>query len=280
MSNLAKKIVAGLILAFYLPACASNSHHIHSNDSSDYSFTSGEVSLGKQIHNYIISKMPVYENPQVNQYVQTIGKRLATFAKRKNLPYQFIILQDERIYATSAPGGFVYITTGFILFSENEAELAAVLAHEIGELQMKDPRFSRTKSIVEKVIAGGAMAAPLFGNLGVLAVLGVVGMYALINEEDAQEKRLLKADKTALYLLTDAGEDPQGLIDVCHKLLNASPRNLMYLYDYYQTRPVTESRIKKLESHFTSLPLQNKTFTTNRSYFLDMLKSLRFTSTT
>ena len=281
MSKSTKKIIAVLILAFYLPACASNSRQIHSDHAPGQTpLNTEELALGRQINDYIISKIPVYDNPEAVQYIQTIGKHLAAFAKRRDLSYQFIILKDERIYATSAPGGFVYITTGFLVFLENEAELAAVLAHEIGELQIKDPRFSRTRAVMEKVITGGAMVAPIFGNFGALAVLGLVGMYALMDQGDAQAKRLLKADKMALKLLTSAEEDPQGLIDVCYKLLNASPRDLMYLYDYYQTRPVTESRIKKLESNFTSLPLRDKTFTTNRNYFLGTLKSLRLPLTT
>lgn len=234
-----------------------------------------EIRLGQQIYEQIISKMSVYDNAVVSEYVAGIGKHLARFAKRKDLPYQFIILRDDRVYATSAPGGFVYVTTGFLSFLNNEAELAAVLAHEIGELQFKDPRLSRLKRIMEQVITGGSAIAPIFGNVGALALIGLVGMYAMVDRSQSVDKRVCQADQIALHLLVDGDEDPQGLIDVLHKCLKASPKELMYLYDYYQSRPVTETRLRKLEAVFGSLDLEGRNFNANRDRFMIATKSLR-----
>ena len=271
-----KKIITYAVLAFYLVGCASNSHRIRTQTSEERtSYDSEEVSLGKQIHEYIVSKMPVYDNAEISKYVRDFGKRLTQFAKRKDLPYQFIILRDDRIYATSAPGGYVYITTGFLSFLNNEAELAAVLAHEVSELQWKDPRLSRTKALMEKMIASSAAVAAVFGNAGALVILSMIGVYAVMDRGSSQEKRLYKADKLALHLVTEAGEDPQGMIDLSERLLNASSQELMYLYDYYQTRPMTEARLKKLEDEFKSLPLGWKTFYTNYRPYLHMTESLR-----
>ena len=79
-------------------------------------------------------------------------------------------LYSEKIYATSAPGGFVYVTTGMLTYLENEAELAGILAHEIGEQQFKDPRFSKIQKGIEHMTHGVALVGPLFGQIGALAV--------------------------------------------------------------------------------------------------------------
>ncbi len=276
MTRSLKQTTAALLIVIYLSACASNSRSIQ-NSSPQSSYSMEEVMLGKQIHEYIISKMPACENPQVLTYIQGVGKKLAKFAKRQDLPYQFIVLQDERIYATSSPGGFVYLTTGAILFAQNEAELAAILAHEIGELQFKDPRFSHTKSLMKKVITGGAVVAPIFGSIGALALIGLVGAYTYMDRGNIQEEHLYKSDKIALKLLHDAEEDPQGLVDFLRRLLNATPKELMYLYDYYQTRPVSEARLTKLEQAFSALPFGERSFNTNRNDFLKITEPLRLT---
>ncbi|MBI4387995.1 MAG: M48 family metalloprotease [Candidatus Omnitrophica bacterium] len=271
-----KRQIAIFVSILYLSGCVSRPQ-IHSTSSGqEYgSLTQDEIALGRQINELIISKMAVYEHPVISEYVNKIGKNLAQFAKRQDLPYQFIILRDDRIYATSAPGGFVYITTGFISSLDNEAELAAILAHEIGELQFKDPRLSRLKRMMEKVVTGGAVVAPLFGTVGALALIGLVGTYALVDRGNNFEKRVIQADRVALQLLTEADEDPQGLVDLLYKCLRASPKQLAYLYDYYQSRPVTQARFEKLEQSFRSLDLEGRSFSVNRDRFIVATKPLR-----
>ena len=102
-----RKFVAAILIPIYFSGCSVRSHFPRSaRGESIMQSSAGEVALGKQIHEYIISKIPVYNSPAVFGYVSKIGENLSIFAKRKNLSYQFIILRDDRIYATSTPGGF------------------------------------------------------------------------------------------------------------------------------------------------------------------------------
>jgi len=96
------------------------------------------------------------------------------------LVYRFTILYDEKIYATSAPGGYIYLTTGMLNFLQNEAELASVLAHEIGRLQYKDPRFTQSDDVLNAATQAGASIAPMFGPIGSLASLGLVLLQAYV----------------------------------------------------------------------------------------------------
>ncbi len=107
-----------------------------------------EKQIGEQIHQTIMSSFYPYTEPRANEYIGKIGGDLSKQAARNELDYRFIVLYSDKIYATSSPGGYVYITTGMIYFLGNEAELAAVLAHEIAQLQYKDPKVSVGRKVL------------------------------------------------------------------------------------------------------------------------------------
>src|SRR3989338_7752892 len=86
---------------------------------------------------------------------------------------RFIVLEDDRIYATQAPGGYVYITIGFFKFLASEIELAGILAYEIGMLQYRDPRLSKLKKALDLLLQTGSYVGPAFGSIGALSVLGL-----------------------------------------------------------------------------------------------------------
>lgn len=235
-----------------------------------------EIAIGEQIHAQILSSFYPYTDPKVVSYLNEVGKSLAESAERKDLPYRFTLLYNDKIYATSAPGGFVYITTGFIYFLENEAQLAAVLAHEIGQLQEKDPKLSKSRKILEAVTRGGTMIGPAFGEIGVLAALGLV-MIQAVHEKNQRSpaERLLDADRRALHYMVKAGYDPQGMVDLFYKFLHAGRDAAPYFYDYYQSRPITMERFQSLNEKFAQLPLQGEIFSTHHKRYEEMTQGVR-----
>lgn len=274
LNQLLRKILSISLILSLLTGCTPFSRRHGSSAASISAEDEQEIAIGRQIHESIISRMPVYGNQATNDYVRKIGQGFVPFVARRNLPYHFSVLNDTRIFATSAPGGYIYITTGFIAFLDNEAELAGVLAHEMGELQHRDPQFSIAIKMLEKTIAASSMVAPVFGSIGALAMLGLVGIHSMVSGEPNKTKRLEKADELALQYMLKAGQDPQGLFDAYYKILNASPRELMDLFDYQQSRTVTLSRIEQLENFYLKIPLEKQVFETNRNRFLFMTKPL------
>jgi predicted Zn-dependent protease len=237
---------------------------------------SQETAIGEQIHSQIVSTFYVYTEPQMVAYLNRIGSSLAKNAKRQDLPYRLTLLYNEKIYATSAPGGHIYLTTGMVNFLENEAQLAAVIAHEIGELQYRDPRLSRSQKALEGITQVGAAVAPAFGQIGMLAVLGLILVNAAVDAaEKTLEERLLESDHRAMSYLLKAGYDPQALLDVFYKFLKADSKDIPYFYDYYQARPITEHRVLTVQQEFLKLPLQNKSLTTNPKGFQEMTKGIK-----
>lgn len=235
-----------------------------------------ETAIGEEINRSILSAFHPYTEPKLTGYVEKIGDSLAEHAERSDLHYRFTVLYDDKIYAASAPGGFVYLTTGMLFFLENEAELAAVLAHEIGELQYKDPKLSASKKILKQVTEAGAMIAPAFGPFGMLAALGFAGVHAVSEgSEKTPEQRVLAADRRALNYMVQAGYDPQGMIDLFYKFSSAKKEIMPYFLDYYQSRPITPERAAALQKRFAQLPLDGRNFDVHREQYMEMTKGVR-----
>ena len=255
--------------------CAHHSKNQPGIQNSANDSVTHEEEMGRQIHQAILSSFHVYTEPRVVGYVTRVGRSLAKKADRQDLVYRFTVLYDDRLYATSAPGGFVYITTGFINFLQNESELAAVLAHEIATVQFHDPRLSRARKAAGLLAQGGIIAAPFLGPIGSLAAGGIVLLSALSERNASSEVRIKKADRKALHYMIEACEDPQGYVDVLGRLLNPPPGWSPYLYDYTSSHPATLDRFQDVMKAFDKLPLQGRNFDVHRGRYLELTKGIR-----
>ena len=266
-----KRIVALVLALLILNSCAHQSSTI--TDSSHYSKV--ETELGEAIHRQILQTIPVYKGKELNLYVQSIGQKLASTAGRKDLSYRFVILDDERIYATHAPGGYVYITTGFFRFLLSEIELAGILAQEVALLQYKDPRLSKAKKAFDLFIRTGSYVGPAFGSIGALSVVGL----ALIGNFASRDKSLLErtrdADKKGFRYMLESNYDPQGLIDPLRRMTDPRSPYRAYLYDYLQSHPISPERFQKLDMEFAKLSFEGKQFDAHREIYLTMTESVR-----
>ncbi len=257
-----------LIVCVLLSGCATNS-------SKDLSFFEHEQVIGDKIHAQILSTFQVYDEPYLVSYTRELGESITIHAKRQ-LPYRFTILASEKIYATSSPGGYVYVTTGMINYLDNEAELAAVLAHEIAQLQARTLQITRGKKILRVLLHGTALAAPFFGPIGAVAIAGVMATDVLMKGAVPNpDKKMFIADKKAMQYMVEAGYDPQSYLDVMKKCFHATERLKPYFQDYYQSRPMTEERMAKALKQFNGLDLVGKQLSTNYQTYQEVTKGVR-----
>ena len=253
-----------LITSLILSGCASHPD----KTSNHFSGSSKEAEAGEAIHDKILDGFQPYSDPQINEYVQSVVTKLSTHAKRKNLNYRVMILSDERIYAISAPGGEIYITTAFLGFINNEAELAAVLGHEIGELQFLNPQFNPVRKTLDGVTKVGSMVGPIFGQFGALASLGLVGLHAAYARDPDLETRVISSDRWVMRAMLEDGYDPQALVDVLTHFAKYDRQLLSMFYDYYQSRPITVKRVNTANAEFKKLNLEGR----NLETFFDRYK--------
>ena len=93
-----------------------------------------EIEQGREYHPQIIKTYGVYDDAELQKYVDRIGQELAANSHRANLQFHFTVLDSEEINAFALPGGYIYVTRGIMAYLDSEAELAGVLGHEIGHV--------------------------------------------------------------------------------------------------------------------------------------------------
>ncbi|MDZ8224710.1 M48 family metallopeptidase [Nostoc sp. ChiVER01] len=201
-----------------------------------------EVDLGKQINKELVgSEVRLYRNPEVNRYVEQVGRRLAANSDRPDLPYTFQVVQDESINAFATLGGYVYVHTGLLKTADNEAELASVLAHEIGHIGGKHV----VKQMQQKALESGLLtAAGLDRNTAVQ--IGV----QLARDLPRSRSNEFEADQRGLRTLTRTGYAQSAMVSFMQKLLKQGGSAPTFL----STHPGTSDRIDALRRAINSQP--------------------------
>jgi len=122
----------GLLIVWLLSACAVNP----ATGGRDFVLMSEneELALGRQYSQQVMKQYRAYDNASLQQYVQAIGEKVARVSHRKNLFYRFTLLDSTEVNAFALPGCYIYITRGLLIYLKSDAELAAVLGHELGHV--------------------------------------------------------------------------------------------------------------------------------------------------
>ncbi|MEH2357788.1 M48 family metallopeptidase [Nostoc sp.] len=213
-----------------------------------------ETDIGKQINQQILgSQVRLYRNSEVNSYVEQIGRRLVASSDRPNLPFTFQVVEDDAINAFATLGGYVYVHTGLLKAADNEAELASVIAHEIGHIGGRH----LVKQMRQKAIASGlASASGLDRNTAVN-----IGVELALNRPRSRQDEF-DADQRGLRTLTRAGYAQSGIVSFMQKLLKKGGSTPTFL----STHPGTSDRIDGLRRAINSQPSNGKYGLDNASY--------------
>ena len=117
-----------------------------------------EKRVGREEHPKILQQFGgAYDDPALRRYVTGIGKNLAARSELPNLKFTFTILNSEQVNAFALPGGYVYVTRGLLALAGSEAELAGVMAHEIGHVTARHSARRYSRSVAFGLGAAGGM---------------------------------------------------------------------------------------------------------------------------
>jgi predicted Zn-dependent protease len=177
-----------------------------------------EVALGRSEDPKVRERYGVYDDARLQQYVSDVGQRLARVSHRPGIAYQFLVVDSPDVNAFALPGGYVYITRGLMAYLGSEAELAAVLGHELGHVTA---RHSVQQMSAATAASVGAAVLQIFvpqarGTLGdnVINLLG----NALLSGYGREHE--LEADRLGAEYLARSGYDPQAMVRVVGVLKN------------------------------------------------------------
>jgi predicted Zn-dependent protease len=200
-----------------------------------------EVQMGQQIEQQLLRQgYRLYSDPQLSAYVTQVGQRLARESKRPNIPYQFQLLQDQSINAFATMGGFVYVTTGLLNAADNEAQLASVMAHEVGHIEGQHV----LKQMRETALAQGLLSA---AGLDRNAAASIGTELAFKRPRSRQDE--FDADQRGLQILTRAVYEPTAMPVFMGKLLNQRSGSSLL-----STHPAVRDRIASIQIAIQSLP--------------------------
>lgn len=216
-----------------------------------------EYYIGRSVAASVFDKYDEYDSEEANEYLASLGNVLAFFSEKPSVyaGYSFQILDNDELNAFATPGGHIFVTRGMLRLARNEAELAAILAHEIAHVQeshgLQSIRTSRiTAALTSAAITGAQLASnEEIGELtevfedsidDVTQTLFTAG-YSRSSEEEA--------DLAALEILNAAGYDPRALgsfLEQMQEHWNSDGPG------FAQTHPSPESRIEVFEDDVSS----------------------------
>lgn len=204
------------LIVLTLAACAKNPV----TGSNDFVMVSEsqEIAIGRQNDEQIKKQYKVYGSKALQDYVNGVGQRIAKQSHRPDLQYHFTVLDTPDINAFALPGGYVYITRGIMAYLNSEAELAAVLGHEIGHVTAR--HGVRQQSAAQAANIGMTIASifvPQVNSVGAQNLANVVSG-ALLSGYGREHE--LEADRLGADYLTRTDYDPKAIITVIGVLKN------------------------------------------------------------
>lgn len=220
-----------------------------------------ERSLGEAIMSQGRRDPTYVDDPELSQYLTTMGRKLAAFAPGAVPEVEMFGVRDPEINAFAMPGGFIGINTGLIVSSGSESELAAVVAHEIGHVVQRHIARGMTQQSQNGMLMlaslAGALLAALAGGGGNLAMgVAAFGQAAAINRQlgfsrDAERE----ADRAGFQMLTKAGYDAEGMSQMFSRLMNASRLNEgAGGGSWASTHPLSIERMSDVQNRVRSVP--------------------------
>jgi beta-barrel assembly-enhancing protease len=211
-----------------------------------------EQQLGDAIAADINARVPLVLDPFVVGYVNRVGHHLAQQSERPDVPYRFYVVNSAMVNAFALPGGHIYVTRGLIHRTENVAELAAVLAHEIGHVAARHGAQS-----LQRELRTGSMVSMLYEIfLGVEpAILEqralTIGGRLWFATHSRQAER--EADKLAIRYMVRSGIDPEGMLTMLEGLVEDELETQQRSVEWFSTHPTTEERLERLRRRVSML---------------------------
>jgi Zn-dependent protease with chaperone function len=209
-----------------------------------------EVQVGQQEAAKLDKQLPLVTDAALNRYIQNLGARLVAVAPGPKYPYTFKIVNQKEINAFALPGGPIHVNLGTIQAADNEAQLAGVMAHEMGHVIMRHSTNMASKQMLYTAplsIIGGVFSKGAVGQLAQMGISFGLGSVFLKYSRDAENQ----ADLVGTGIMHDAGFNPQAMVDFFHKLdEEGGSRGAQFMSDH----PNPGNRAQSVANEIQTLP--------------------------
>src|SRR5215467_2793477 len=241
--------VLGLIVAAVLAYGADNRTKLKPG----FNFFSPQqdVEIGRQSAREAERQQQMLNDRQATSYIESLGKSLARYAPNNNSAYvyQFKVVNDTAINAFALPGGFLYVNRGAITAADNEAQIAGVIAHEIGHVVMRHGTHQVSRAYLAQAplaVLGGVVGGNAIASTNRAVGGGGLNLLFLHYSRDMETQ----ADLIGTQILHDAGYDPKAMVEFFEKIQAESKgRASQFLSDH----PNPTNRISNVQHEIEKL---------------------------
>lgn len=203
----------------------------------------GEWSLGDRLARDLAGRLRLVDDPQAVGYVNQVGGRIVAQTDLANLPWHFHIVEDPEVNAFSVPGGQVYVDTGLIAAADDVAELAGVLAHEVGHEVARQGAEQLSRTYGLKVVASLVLDQNPAVYQRLLTRIADRGDFAKFSREDERA-----ADDLGVVYLSEAGYDPHGMSRIFQVLLADRRSRPDSAARFLSNHPLNEQGIRDVDA--------------------------------
>ena len=276
----AATLIIALSLLSFLTSCAVNPATGSAN--LVLMSESREKEIGLEEHEKVLASMPLFEDEELLAYVREVGNKAAAVSHRPDLEYTFNIIDSPEINAFALPGGYVYVNRGLLTFMNSEAELAAVLSHEIGHITARHAVQQQARGRIAQTAAtvGGFVTAVATGSGYVGSQISeVASIWAQTGLSGFGRENELEADSLAAEYLVRAGYDPAAMIDVITVLKNQEDFNRLVsnnsggYHGLFATHPRNDTRLQQAIAQVSDIS-GNEITQTDNTLFRERLDGL------
>ncbi|PLX96477.1 MAG: peptidase M48 [Desulfuromonas sp.] len=247
--NLSVTLLLSLLLAVSLAGCAVNPVTGRKELAIMEVTVDQEVELGGKAYTQALQKMGgVYPDPALNAYVDRVGQRLARVSHRPELTYRFNVVNESSPNAFALPGGYIAITRGLLVSMEDEAQLAAVLAHEIGHVTARHSVQEIQRSTLMGTTVG--LLGALAGDSGYgQALTRIGGLTADLLGKSYSRDQEYEADALSVDYLARSGYSLNGAVELQQLFLRKfeSGTNPDWVSGLFRTHPFSRDRLTAIE---------------------------------
>ncbi|HDP35405.1 MAG TPA: peptidase M48 [Candidatus Hydrogenedentes bacterium] len=216
--------------------------------------TSEEVQLGQRFAVEVEKQEPVHPDAELQAYVREIGARLAGVSPRQDVAHTFTVIDaPDTVNAFALPGGYTYYYTGLMKICESEAELAAVMAHELAHVAARHHGEMITRQMGMEAISSIILGENPGAAAGIVSQLFSSGVAARFSRMQERE-----ADQLGMDILYRAGYQPEAMITFMQKLLEYDRQRGggQHSLPIFATHPSPEERVQLLQTIIQRYPVE------------------------
>ncbi len=230
-----------------------------------------ELQIGRSIYKSLRDADRIVIDPEVQEYIQNLGQRLAANAQDGDFNFNFFVVDDLAVNAFALPGGYVGIHSGLLLETKNESELAGVMSHEISHVTQRHISraiyASKQASILTIAAMLGAILIGAATGSSDIITGGLAGAQSLAAQQQIDFTRAneYEADRVGVAVLAAADFDPYGMPNFFETLARKSGPLASQAPEFLRTHPVTTNRIAETRARAAQYPETESTDATSYS---------------